>query len=206
MDLNENTFIFLDNGSTSDFISSYDLGEKRGIKIVKSPNNLGFGGGISFASKFVEKEFIAWMPGNLKINPKDVYEILQQQNLSNKYIYIKGRRGGRPFIDALKTRIFGVLVSIFFNKYIYDAGGTPNLIHRDFFSITKDFPKDFTFDIFVYYYCLINKLTIKRPKIKYTTRLYGQSHWQKGILSEIKLTLDVFKYKQEWKEISKIKF
>ena len=86
MDLNENTFIFLDNGSTSDFISSYDLGEKRGIKIVKSPNNLGFGGGISFASKFVEKEFIAWMPGNLKINPKDVYEILQQQHVSNKYI------------------------------------------------------------------------------------------------------------------------
>ena len=83
---------------------------------------------------------------------------------------------------------------------------TPNMIHKDFFSIPRNFPTDFTFDIFVYFYCRINKFTIRRPRIKYTTRLHGQSHWQKGLMSEIKLTLDVFKYKQQKKEILKNKF
>lgn len=206
MNLEEDIFIVLDNGSVTDYISNYKLGKDRGVKIVSSPNNLGFGGGIAFASKFVEKEFVAWMPGNFKLNPQDVYKILTQETLTNKYLYIKGKRIARPFIDTLKTGIFAILVSIFFKKYIYDAGGTPNMIHKDFFSIPGNFPTDFTFDIFVYFYCRINKFTIRRPRIKYTTRLHGQSHWQKGLMSEIKLTLDVFKYKQEWKEISKNKF
>tara|TARA_B100001029_G_scaffold39339_1_gene30475 strand:+ start:7798 stop:8211 length:414 start_codon:yes stop_codon:yes gene_type:complete len=110
------------------------------------------------------------------------------------------------FFDSLKTFIFGILVSLYFRKYIYDAGGTPNLIHKNFFSIPKNFPNDFTFDIFVYFYCLLNKFQIIRPKIKYTIRVHGKSHWQKGFLSEIKLLTDVFRYKKEWKEISSLKF
>ena len=58
----------------------------------------------------------------------------------------------------------------------------------------------------MYFYCLVNNFKILRPKIKYTTRLYGNSHWQNGLISEIKLTLDVFKYKKDWKEIANFKF
>ncbi len=206
MDLNEKIFIFLDNGSERNLISDLDIEESKGWKLIRSDKNLGYGGGIKFASKFIQKEFVAWMPGNLKLNPKDVYEVLIKQPLDGKYTYIKCRRTGRPFIDSLKTFIFGILVSLYFRKYIYDAGGTPNLIHKNFFSIPKNFPNDFTFDIFVYFYCLLNKFQIIRPKIKYTIRVHGKSHWQKGFLSEIKLLTDVFRYKKEWKEISSLKF
>ena len=36
-------------------------------RVVRSTNNLGYGGGIVFASGFVEK-IAAWMPGNMKVD------------------------------------------------------------------------------------------------------------------------------------------
>jgi hypothetical protein len=67
-------------------------------------------------------------------------------------------------------------------------------------------PNDFSFDVFVYYFFKVNNLEIKRPKIKYTTRLYGNSHWQKGLISELKLFFSILSYKKEWEIASKKKF
>ncbi len=207
MSIEEDTFILLDNGSEDNLMEEVgSLKEKRGWTVIKSKNNLGFGGGVSFASKFVKKDYVAWMPGNLKLDPRDVYKLIEKQNLDDRYIYLKARRTARPLMDSIKTIIFGILVSSYFNKFIYDAGGTPNLIHKDFFSISNNFPNDFSFDVFVYFYCLKNNFNIVRPKIRYTVRRHGESHWQKGLSSEINLTLKVFKAKKLWSEISKLKY
>lgn len=206
IDASDNTFILLDNGSSTDEIKA--IAQKKSgnnWKFIRTEQNLGFGGGIRYAAKYVENDYVAWMPGNLKLNPSEVYKVLSEQNLNEKYLYIKCRRTNRPKIDHLKTRIFGIVASIYFGKKIFDAGGTPNLIHKDFFSIEKDFPKDFSFDVFVYYYCLLNNFRIVRPTINYKTRVHGKSHWQKGFLSEVKLTFDILKYKKKWLDISKIK-
>ena len=206
IETHDNTFILLDNGSST--VKIEEIAQKKkgnNWKFVRTEQNLGFGGGIKYAANFVEKDYVAWMPGNLKLNPSEVYKVLAEQNLNEKYLYIKCRRTNRPKIDHLKTRIFGIIASIYFGKKIFDAGGTPNLIHKDFFSIEKDFPKDFSFDVFVYYYCLLNNFRIVRPTINYKTRVHGKSHWQKGFLSEVKLTFDILKYKKKWLDISKIK-
>ena len=206
IETHDNTFILLDNGSST--VKIEEIAQKKkgnNWKFIRTEQNLGFGGGIKYAANFVEKDYVAWMPGNLKLNPSEVYKVLAEQNLNEKYLYIKCRRTNRPKIDHLKTRIFGIIASIYFGKKIFDAGGTPNLIHKDFFSIEKDFPKDFSFDVFVYYYCLLNNFRIVRPTINYKTRVHGKSHWQKGFLSEVKLTFDILKYKKKWLDISKIK-
>jgi len=174
-------------------------------KVVRSENNLGYGGGVIFASKYVEKDFIAWMPGNMKINPIDAYDFVKNINLDKKNVYIKAQRTNRPFIDSLKTKIFGLAASLYFNIYIYDAGGTPNVVHKDFFKLSEFMPIDFSFDVFVYYLFRKNRKKIIRPKIKYTKRFAGSSHWQKGIVSEIKLTLEIFSYKKNWNKIIKDK-
>ena len=175
-------------------------------KVVRSENNLGYGGGVIFASKYVEKDFIAWMPGNMKINPIDAYDFVKNINLDKKNVYIKAQRTNRPFIDSLKTKIFGLAASLYFNIYIYDAGGTPNVVHKDFFKLSEFMPIDFSFDVFVYYYFKVNNLVINRPKIRYTKRLYGNSHWQKGLISELKLFFNILSYKKKWKLVSKNKF
>jgi len=199
----------LDNGSQDKFMEDcYSEREKlpQQWKVVRSENNLGYGGGVIFASKYVEKDFIAWMPGNMKINPIDAYDFVKNINLDKKNVYIKAQRTNRPFIDSLKTKIFGLAASLYFNIYIYDAGGTPNVVHKDFFKLSEFMPIDFSFDVFVYYYFKVNNLVINRPKIRYTKRLYGNSHWQKGLISELKLFFNILSYKKEWKLVSKNKF
>jgi hypothetical protein len=205
----KNTFIFLDNGSIDTYMEDY-YSKKETLpeqwKVVRSEKNLGYGGGVIFASKYVETDFIAWMPGNMKINPIDAYDFVKNINLENKNTYIKAKRINRPIIDSLKTKIFGITASIYFNIYIYDAGGTPNIVHKDFFKLSAGMPTDFSFDVFVYYYFKVNNLVIDRPKIRYTKRLYGKSHWQKGLISELKLFFNILSYKKEWKLASKNKF
>ena len=60
----------------------------------------------------------------------------------------------------------------------------------------------FFFDAFVYYFAKLNNLEIKRPKISYRKRLHGDSHWQKGIMSELLLTKKILSSKDEWKKLS----
>ena len=199
----------MDNGSQDTFMEDYYSEREKLVqqwKVVRSENNLGYGGGVIFASKYVEKDFIAWMPGNMKINPIDAYDFVKNINLDKKNVYIKAHRTNRPFIDSLKTKIFGLAASLYFNIYIYDAGGTPNVVHKDFFKLSEFMPIDFSFDVFVYYYFKVNNLVINRPKIRYTKRLYGNSHWQKGLISELKLFFNILSYKKEWKLVSKNKF
>lgn len=208
-DIPDDTFLFLDNGSKDlqmNINLSNEVRPSKKWKLIRSESNLGYGGGIIFASKFIDKDFIGWMPGNMKINPIEAFNFAENISTLNKYTYVKARRINRPFFDSLKTKIFGIIASLHFNVYIYDAGGTPNIVHKDFFKISKYMPSDYSFDVFVYYYFKVNSYCIERPKIKYTKRLYGNSHWQRGILSEINLLLTILNYKKEWVKISKIKF
>tara|TARA_B100001996_G_scaffold361611_1_gene328482 strand:+ start:222 stop:941 length:720 start_codon:yes stop_codon:yes gene_type:complete len=207
-DIPKETFLLVDNGSEKNQIVKFyeeSSKENNSWKAVKSDENLGFGGGVKYGASVAEKEYIAWMPGNLKLNPIDVYNFCNKFHLNNKKILIKANRKGRPKIDTLKTRIFGIIVSIFYGINLNDAGGTPNIVHSNFFNKIKEIPNDFTFDVFVLYYYRKNKLEVIRPEITYTKRLYGSSHWQTGIIAELKLLFDVFKSRNNWYKLSKIK-
>ena len=201
MNLEEEIFIFLDNGSDNNDMAIYSnkyKNTKKGWRLTRVDNNLGFGGGIVYCSKLVDKNFIGWMPGNMKLNPKDVFKLFDSiKNYENNTL-IKAKRVNRPISDSLKTKLFGWIITIFFKSHLYDAGGTPNLLHKNFFNLADQIPNDYRFDIFVYYYCKRKKYRIIRPKIAYTKRLYGKSHWQNGIMPEIKLTVETLKSKKSW--------
>ena len=72
------------------------------------------------------------MPGNMKLNPKDVFELFLQNSLKNPNQLLKGTRINRPFLDSFKTLIFGLIATLYFRINLLDAGGTPNLVHRSF--------------------------------------------------------------------------
>ena len=200
-------FLFLDNGSDDDEIKKYFSNKNyENRKLIISEKNLGYGGGIIYAQNFVESDFIAWMPGNLKINPIDsIPFFINAYSLLSKNTLIKAERINRQTLDFIKTTIFGFLSTLYFRANLNDAGGTPSIVHRSFFNNCDDYPTDFSFDVFVYYLFRKNRKKIIRPKIKYTKRFAGSSHWQKGIVSEIKLTLEIFSYKKNWNKIIKDK-
>ncbi len=196
-------FLYLDNGSNQNQIEEY-LRDKKydNRRYLKSDKNLGYGGGVIYAQKYSNGNYVAWMPGNLKIHPKDSIDFFNNiEGKVDKEVLIKAKRINRQTTDYIKTRIFGILSTIYFMTNLNDAGGTPSVVEKSFFKDSDQFPKDFSFDVFVYYFYRINNLKVIRPKIRYTRRYSGQSHWQKGLNSEIKLTLSIFNKKKEWKEI-----
>ena len=201
--LYDEVFIIVDNGSDTDFLENYYKNQKKisGWTFVKSEKNLGFGGGVKFGSKYAVKEYIAWMPGNLKVDPREAFKLFLNQDLNGEKLHIKCRRMNRPLIDAIKTSLFGIVASFYFRTLLFDAGGTPNLINKKFFLDDSGYPNDFSFDLFVYYFFKKNDFTLSRPKINYTTRMYGKSHWQKGIISEIELMISILNYKKSWNKL-----
>ncbi len=198
-------FLFLDNGSYENNIKDYFSDKSyENRKLISSDKNLGYGGGIIYAQNFINSDFIAWMPGNLKINPQDsVAFFMNAYHLLSENTLIKAKRINRQILDLIKTKLFGILSTLYFRANLNDSGGTPSIVHKSFFNNCDDYPTDFSFDVFVYYFYRKRKKTIIRPKIKYTKRFAGSSHWQKGIASEIKLTFEIFNYKKIWNKIIK---
>lgn len=138
----------------------------------------------------------------MKVKPGDVLDLISKKEFIKNNVLIKAKRINRPLLDSLKTKVFGLVVSIYFKKYMYDIGGTPNIINKKILLQISNPPKDFSFDAFIYYFAKLNNLSIKRPKISYRTRLHGKSHWQNGIASELLLTKNILTSKNEWKKIS----
>ena len=82
----------LDNGSEkNDMIEYSNKSSKCFLEVIKIEKNLGFGGGVVYGSKYVTKEFIGWMPGNMKLNPKEVFELFLQNTLKIQISYLKER-------------------------------------------------------------------------------------------------------------------
>lgn len=150
----------------------------------------------------MNEDFIAWMPGNNKVNPTDLLELIKDpENLQENQL-VKAKRSQRPFIDSFKTFVFSIFFSIWFQKLMFDNGGTPNIISKNMLYNISNSPNNFLFDIFIYYYSIVIGYKTKRPKVAYKKRLHGKSHWQKGLKSEFKLLYDVFSSKNTWKNIA----
>lgn len=205
LNLTEPYFLLLDNGSDKSIVEedvSFSSRQNTSWELLRSEENLAFGGGVLYAACHVEEDFICWMPGNMKVKPGEVLDLITKEVLIKNNVLVKAKRIKRPLSDSLKTKVFGLVASIYFKKYMYDIGGTPNIINKKTLLQISNPPTDFSFDAFIYYFAKLNNLYIKRPKISYTKRLHGKSHWQKGIVSELQLTKNILTSKKEWKKIA----
>ena len=202
-ELPDDTFIFIDNGSTEkykEFENKNYENKNKPWTVFRSNKNLGYGGAIIFGSKFVKSELISWMPGNLKLDPLEVYEILNIYSNIDDKTFLKSSRINRDFIDSVKTNLFGIIATLFFKINLLDSGAIPCMVNTKEFKKLPPKEDGFLFDLFVFYYFRCKKYKIIRPKVNYRTRLHGSSHWQKGLMSEIDLLLKALSRKKVWKK------
>jgi hypothetical protein len=81
------------------------------------------------------------------------------------------------------------LQSLLSGYNLIDTGGTPTYCHSKFIKDIIDAPTDVTFETFALLIAKKKKLKINRPNIPYGERVFGNSHWQIGLISEVKLML-----------------
>ena len=196
-------FYILDHGSKDAELTAYlDSLKINNVNTFKVDENYGFGGGIKYLLQNIENEFIGWMPGNGKVNPKDLSQI---NNLfSDKKIKaFKANRSKRSTTENSKTFLAGLLISIYFRTNLFDSGGTPTIIKRDFVSNLLNGPNDFSFEAFSMFTIKKLKIELVRSSIPYGVRTHGSSHWQRGFKSEIKLFFRIIRQKKDWRRLLK---
>jgi glycosyltransferase involved in cell wall biosynthesis len=192
-----NLFLVIDNGSTDHRITEFLQNEN--IPFVRSDDNLGFGGAILHGAQEVNTQWIAWMPGNLKVNPSDLAKFLDEFRFE-PHTFAKAKRVNRKKPDQLKTFIAGAIQSIILGQNMIDTGGTPTVCEKSFLTSLIEPPKDFVFESFTLYAARIRKLHIVRPPFPYGQRVYGHSHWQRGLKSEIDLMIQIIHECLKWKK------
>jgi glycosyltransferase involved in cell wall biosynthesis len=191
-------FLIVDNGSTDNKIRVIDFEKYTNINYLRVENNLGFGGGIKHGLKYTETKWVGWMPGNLKVHPSELLKILPLLE-GSKYDFVKSKRIGRDTVSNIKTFFAGMIQTVMLRKNMLDTGGTPTFIKRRYLEYLHFSPNDYLFESYVLYIAHKTKLSTVRPKINYGVRIYGTSHWQRGIYSEVSLMIKIYKNTKKWR-------
>jgi glycosyltransferase involved in cell wall biosynthesis len=191
-------FLIVDNGSNDGKIRIKDYEKYTNVSYLKVEKNLGFGGGIKHGLKHTETKWVGWMPGNLKVHPSELLKIIPLLE-NSKYDFIKSKRIGRDIASNLKTFFAGLVQTVILRKNMLDTGGTPTFIKRKYLEYLYLSPNDYLFESHVMYIAHKLKLSTFRPKINYGVRIYGTSHWQRGINSELRLMMHFYRNTKKWR-------
>ena len=191
-------FLIVDNGSSDKKVFDRIKQGGQHWSGIRTHQNLGFGGGILFGIDSSNSQWVGWMPGNLKIDPRDLPGFISKIDFQAN-TFIKAYRVGRKPSARLKTFIAGVIQSSLLRKKMLDTGGTPSICEKDFISNLSNPPQDYVFESFVYFAAKRDGLHIYRPKINYGERVFGASHWQSGLVAEISLMKRIVMGARSWR-------
>jgi glycosyltransferase involved in cell wall biosynthesis len=178
--------VLVNNGSTDntqDVLESLRSKYIHFLKVVSVEKNEGYGHGIVIGLKAASGEFIGWTHGDLQTPPSDILkalDIIERENKS-EFLFIKGKRKGRPLSDGFFTAGMSIFETIYFRILLRDIFAQPNIFHRNFFATWENPPRDFALDLYVLYTAKKRNLRIIRLSVCFLTRKYGQSSWNTGL-------------------------
>lgn len=195
--------ILVNNGSTdgsaeviNELLPKYEFASE-----VFVPVNKGYGYGIIQGLKAAEGEYIGWTHADMQTDPQDVaraYDIIEKS--SNKNIYIKGNRKGRPLFDQLFTDGMSIFETFYFGIKMQDINAQPNIFPKKFFETWQNPPDDFALDLYALYMAKKFDLKICRIKVVFPKRIHGHSKWNTGLKSKWKFILRTLKFSYELKK------
>ncbi|MDO8772572.1 MAG: glycosyltransferase family 2 protein [Burkholderiaceae bacterium] len=171
--------ILVDNGSTDDSpqVLQRLLPQYPGCRSVRVEKNLGYGFGILSGLKAAKGEILGWTHADMQTNPQDALRGLALFEKHGPRIFVKGRRYGRPFADAVFTLGMSAFETILLGKPMWDINAQPTMFSRTFFETWQDPPYDFSLDLYCYYQAHCKDLKIYRFPVRFGERAHGVSHW-----------------------------
>jgi glycosyltransferase involved in cell wall biosynthesis len=185
-------FILVDNGSTdgsNEILSS--LIKAPGIRFLTLDENIGYGNGIFNGLLSSKANFLGWMHADMQVGLDNL--LLIPEFLEQSTIY-KGHRKERNRIDGFITGGMSALCSLILRKSLNDINGQPTIISRTLFEKLSSPPKDFNFDLYVFYMAKKFNFKVQRFKVILNERIFGESKWNKNLYSRIRLMYKVVIY------------
>ncbi len=183
--------IFVDNGSNDGTKEKFNsLRSSNKIRFFNIQENRGYGFGIKNFIEFCNGEYIGWTHADLQTDLFDVikaYDIIKNNiKRNNKKIVLKGKRFGRPFKDKFFSDAMSLLSSIlFFPLSTYEICAQPSIFHKSMKEEIKIAPNSYEFDVYIFLVALIKGYKPYRFPVLFPERIYGESHWNKNIVSKM---------------------
>ena len=182
--------VIVENGSND---NSYNLINKilikkkrlNFIKLVKVPENLGYGHGILKGIENSSSDIIGWTHADLQTNPADFLRAITFFDM-DQHSFVKGKRFGRSFMDYFLTFGMSVFETLLFKKRMFDINAQPTVFSKQFFKSLPTPPNDFALDLFFYFHAVQKGLTIHRFPVLFGKRFAGTSTWNTGWLARYK--------------------
>lgn len=158
------------------------------LRVVTNEVSEGYGNAIISGLQVAQGEFMSWTHGDLQTHPRDVLTALSylEAQPQPERILVKGKRFGRPIFDQFFTFGMSVLESVYLGTLLHDINAQPNIFHHSFYKTLNNPPKDFSFDLFVYYQAKKQGLDVYRFPVNFGPRKYGTSSWNSGMKARIK--------------------
>jgi hypothetical protein len=183
-----------------------DMAPER-IKVVTLKVNEGFGGGIQAGLRLADSEWLVWLPGNMKVRPSGLLNYIDYVRSQDTNTLIKANRSGRSFAPRAKTFLASVAQSVLSGTRLFDTGGTPTALHKDnpLLKILLNGPKDYSFESFALLMARLEGVKVVRLNVVYGDRLHGSSHWQSGLVSELKLMTSILMKIPRWRASYRLK-
>lgn len=184
-------FVLVNNGSTDESEIIFQKIDLAGIRTISIKTNLGYGNGVKQGLLTTTAPYIGWLHADMQINlDKFLYELFKE-GFSDDF-FCKGKRTGRKFSQLFFTISMSFVMSFMFHKPLNDINAQPTIFSGSLLPRLEFAPNDFTFDLFVYLVAKKNGYKIRRIPVVIQERKHGQSSWNTGIWSALKLSRKIF--------------
>jgi glycosyltransferase involved in cell wall biosynthesis len=180
-------FIFVNNGSGDNsrvYLNSVSHPE---ISVVNIEINEGYGNGVWQGVKSANTELIGWMHA-------DQAKLLGNLNLDiNSFLgrnaFYKGFRIGRTKREEIISFSMSIICSIILRTRLREINAQPSIYPRSLLSQIEKPPKDFSFDMYIYFKAVNKGLKENRIGVHMPLRTKGTSSWNTGNSAIIKMSL-----------------
>jgi glycosyltransferase involved in cell wall biosynthesis len=171
--------VLVDNGSTdstSEVLQNL-LPKYPGCRSIRVEKNQGYGFGILSGLNAAKGEILGWTHADMQTDPQDAFLGLEFFERYGDDIFVKGRRYGRPLMDAVFTVGMSLFESLLLARPMWDINAQPTMFSRRFFESWTAPPDDFSLDLYAYYQAQNSGLKVHRFPVRFGERAHGVSHW-----------------------------
>jgi glycosyltransferase involved in cell wall biosynthesis len=183
--------VLVNNGSTDDSDSIFLENQFGFCNVISIPKNLGYGYGLKKGIESSQGELIMIIHADQELEVSSTYfRFMPFMSPSN---FVKGRRVGRKFVPYLFSTSMSVFSTIYFRRLLFEINAQPTVFPKNLIENPDDLPNDFLFDLCLYLFARKKRLKMIRVKVKLRQRYAGKSSWNRGLISQLGLSLRILR-------------
>jgi len=183
-------FVLVNNGSID--TSAEILGEVSNpkIRVINLNQNVGYGGGILTGLRELRTEYVGWIHADLQTDLWD--SLIGLENL--EFGFFKGIRLGRTKAERLFSSGMGIICTILFRTRLVEINAQPTIMKKELYDSWLNPPSDFSLDLYSLLIAKKRKVTIFRSKFHFSKRTSGESTWNFGFKSRLRMISRTLRY------------